>query len=235
MRIPSANSQSLLVALCAPQRVGHVSKHVRHLVHEAEWAQSRTYVSRLRQVEYLLARAAFHVVTKNPMPLLNSSRGAPIWPDNVTGSIAHLDGNVVLALTRNGIPAGIDIESSGQESFSCREAAYKMIYGLDSDLIQDRRCLWDELSVGTLPGSDGYHTLTVFLGPSAVARCAIARAKIRDKRYAVVIAVPPNTRLSDITVRVLHAPLASSARLRSAIEPQLNRALRLSVELGGIL
>ncbi|MGE0174544.1 MAG: 4'-phosphopantetheinyl transferase superfamily protein [Oligoflexales bacterium] len=63
-----------------------------------------------RKHEFAKSRALFHKVSNPTFNLLRREGQAPIWPPGMNGSIAHRHGSVGLALTRDNLLCGADIE-----------------------------------------------------------------------------------------------------------------------------
>lgn len=56
------------------------------------------------------ARAALAALGLAPAPLPMGPDRAPVWPDGISGSIAHAAG-IAIAVARNGPPLGVDVEA----------------------------------------------------------------------------------------------------------------------------
>lgn len=69
-----------------------------------------------RRIEFATARAcaraALARLGEQPVPILRGSRGAPLWPTGVTGSITHCDGYRAAAVARTShtVALGLDAE-----------------------------------------------------------------------------------------------------------------------------
>ena len=215
-----ADESRLIVAICAPRHPDRISQTMLRLVHDAELSQSLQFGSRVRRSEYLRSRAMFRLLSKSPMPLLNSIRGAPIWPDKMTGSISHVDGNVVLALSTNRLPIGIDFEQTGNESLSCREATFKMIH-TGSMMDGDSRRIWRQLSAA--PHEDRPRQVwLVFSGASLVARCAVVQVSTGNHEYALAIAMPnANQSAPNAHLRIINTPRRTALSILASLESGL--------------
>ena len=107
----------------------------------------------------LAARSAARSIGYGLPPLLPDARGAPVWPDDLTGSISHSAGIALAVVAPKGLTAGIgvDIETIGSDGvneiphliadaeelrsigttdlqllriFSAKEAVFKALYPL---------------------------------------------------------------------------------------------------------
>jgi 4'-phosphopantetheinyl transferase EntD len=109
-----------------------------------------------------LAHAALRSLGSDTGDLLNGSRREPLWPDGVTGSIAHTDGHAAVLVSRNPIimGLGIDLEERNRLDpslvpriltdreqdqlngadptllFSAKEAVYKLLYPLVREYVE---------------------------------------------------------------------------------------------------
>ncbi|MBO0819949.1 MAG: 4'-phosphopantetheinyl transferase superfamily protein [Nocardiopsaceae bacterium] len=62
------------------------------------------------------AREALSQLGIAPCPILHGSRGAPLWPDGVMGSITHCSGYRACAVARAGDVASVGIDAEPNES-----------------------------------------------------------------------------------------------------------------------
>jgi 4'-phosphopantetheinyl transferase EntD len=88
-------------------------------LHPAEMNLLGARASPKRRLEFSAGRAAARValerLTRNPQPVLRGPKGEPLWPEGMTGSIAHC-GPCAVALVARRLVAraiGIDLERSG--------------------------------------------------------------------------------------------------------------------------
>jgi len=129
-------------------------------------------------------------------PVLRSPSGAPVWPDGISGSLAHDDEMAVAAVARiAGVGSlGIDVEPAialpdeiaalvatdadvigevdrqlaGRVLFAAKEAVYKAVYPLDHEIL-DYEDIAIDLSAGRATTTTGRRaTLAYCLAPRIV-------------------------------------------------------------------
>ena len=109
-----------------------------------------------------IARALLGEIGMPDFAILRAPSGAPIWPEGITGSLAHDDEMAVAAIARSHIGSiGLDVEPStplpqdvyaliateadrtdaaapplaGRILFAAKEAVYKAVYPLDREIL----------------------------------------------------------------------------------------------------